>query len=86
MQDFNQLTKTMLYKMQNVKLKKNWKEDLERKNENIDNSEQSPSDTDLTSDTEQDYPCETLIHGFPESRYIHKIQDKIIEIAPAQDQ
>ena len=36
-------------------------------------------------DEEHNEPLETLVHGFTKSRSIHKIQDKIIDVAPAQE-
>ena len=48
--------------------------------DNIDNK----SETDSISESER--PTETLVHGFIASQRIHDLQDKLIEIAPAEGQ
>jgi hypothetical protein len=82
----NELCKTTLYKMQNVKLNKNWNEHLYNLEEHITvtNSSSSDSDKDNCKNYPKEMEIDTLIHGFIESRTIHSIQDKVIEIAPAK--
>lgn len=70
--------------MHNVQLNKNWRLALESNNENIDNNEKSTSDVESGNDKEEEHPCKTLIHGFIESRYIYRMQDKLILISPTQ--
>ncbi|XP_059077054.1 uncharacterized protein LOC131876217 [Cryptomeria japonica] len=85
MQALDQLTKTTLYIMENVEINNDWKQALQSNSENENNVEISATEIESESDLEQENPSETLIHGFTESACIHRMQDKIIEIAPTQD-
>jgi hypothetical protein len=38
------------------------------------------------SDANNEAPTETLVHGLIESQRIYDLQDKIIEVAPAEGQ
>ena len=80
--------------MENVKIRDDWKESLEV---NVDDERKDTSSKDETSsllsenethsddDEEHNEPSETFVHGFTEFRSIHRMQDKIIEVAPAQE-
>ena len=84
MQALTQLTRTPLYKMHEVHINQDWQEVLQCTEENEDNSPQNTSETESDSEMENENPSETLIHGFTESRSIHNMEDKIIEIAPTE--
>ncbi|XP_059070801.1 uncharacterized protein LOC131860407 [Cryptomeria japonica] len=85
MQALFQLSSTPLYKLQNVQINKDWQAIVQHNSNNQETIQTNNTDTDTDSDMEQEQPSETLIHGFTESRCIHQMQDKILEIAPAQD-
>jgi hypothetical protein len=38
----------------------------------------------METESDNERPTETLVHGFIESQHIHDLQDKIIEVAPAE--
>jgi hypothetical protein len=69
--------------MEKVEIKKEWEESFQFNDQNENSNKQSPIESDSESDTKYQYPFESLIHVFTESRSLHKMRDKIIEIAPA---
>ena len=71
--------------MQNVQLNENWRQALQINDVNNEQHELLLSDNESDSEIEQE-SCEMLIQRFTKSINIHKMQDKMIEIAPAQNQ
>ena len=49
-------------------------------------NEHNTTESDRDSDSKNERPIETLIHGFTESQCIHDLQDKIVEITPTERQ
>lgn len=84
MNSLNELCKTILYKMQNVKLNKKWRDHLYPSQEEAPSSDSSSSDTDNKIDNAMEVETDTVIHGFIESRTIHSLQDKMIKITPTE--
>lgn len=85
MQTLLQLVGTTLYRSKNVKINDTWLKLLEQEEEDESLMKTTSSDSDEESDSDNVYTLETLIHGFTNSRSIQNMQEKIIEIAPAQE-
>lgn len=77
MQALQELIKKILYKMEHVKLNRDWKQALQTDNKIVEKNNLNNTETECESDTEND-PSETLVHGFTESINIHKMQDKLL--------
>jgi len=86
MKSLKRLCSRYLYKAQKICINREWNRTLRANNDETMQTYdiESEPDTDIDMDLEQ--PTETLVHGLTESRRIHDLQDKILEIAPAEGQ
>ena len=87
MRALKELCSRNLYKTENISINSNWNHILELDNKGNkfdDDNIDSKSETNSISESER--PTETLVHGFIASQRIHDLQDKLIEIAPAEGQ
>jgi hypothetical protein len=84
MKALKELCSRALYKAQNICINDNWNHVLEQGNDNSAQTFDTTSEFDTSDESENERPAETLIHGFTDSQRIHDLQDKIVEIAPAE--
>lgn len=71
--------------MKNVQINHNWIQTLHIKTDNDDCEDNNSFDSKPQSDNEVDNPSDSLIHEYTDSRCIHNMVEKIIEIAPVED-
>ena len=86
MQALKELCSRYLYKTKNVHINKEYNNALGEKNNNTLRNKRYDSTYDTENESEDDRPIETLIHGFTDSQHVHDLQDKILEVAPAEVQ
>jgi hypothetical protein len=84
MRALQQLCSRSLYKAENTSTNKQWSVLLEQYNHNCIDNENSDYGSDMDIESDNEKPTETLVHGFIESQCIYDLQDKIIEVAPAE--
>jgi hypothetical protein len=86
MKSIKELCSRALYKAHNICRNDNWNNVLEQGNDKSTQTFDTTSEFDTSDESENERPAETLIHGFTDSQCIHDLQDKIVEIAPAEGQ
>lgn len=86
MKALKKLCSRSLYKAENICINENWAHVLQENNEYIVQNSNSDNESDTDSDANNEAPTETLVHGLIESQHIYDLQDKIIELAPAEGQ
>jgi hypothetical protein len=84
MRALQQLCSRSLYKAENISINKQWSFVLEQSNHNCIDNENSDHGSDMDIESDNEKSTETLVHGFIESQCIYDLQDKIIEVAPAE--
>ena len=85
MNALKQLCSMNLYKAENIRINREWDHILQTNNNNNIETSNNDSESETNySELEREMPTETLVHGFVESRRIHDLQDKLIELAPAE--
>ena len=85
MQALFDLKNMTLYKMHNVQINDNWIQTLQMRNDNDLCGNDGSSISNFESDVDFKKLNDSVIHGYIDSRCIHNMEDKIIEIAPAKD-
>jgi len=85
MTTLKELCPRYLYRFENIHINKNWDSILQSTTSNtpIENSDIEDKDQ-TSSDSENEMPTETLVHGYIGSQCIHDLQDKLIELSPAE--
>jgi hypothetical protein len=86
MKALKELCSRALYKAQNICINENWNNVLGEGDDNSAQTLETASEFDTSDESENERPAETLIHGFTDSQRIRDLQDKIVEIAPAEGQ
>ena len=87
MNALKQLCSMNLYKAENIRINREWDHILQTYNNNNIEIGNNDSDSETNySELEREMTTETLVHGFVESRRIHDLQEKLIELAPDEGQ
>jgi hypothetical protein len=86
MKALKELCSRALYKAENICINENWNSVLGEGDDNSAQTLEIASEFDTSDESENQRPVEILIHGFTDSKSIHDLQDKIVEIAPAEGQ
>jgi exonuclease III len=84
MRALKELCSRSLYKDENISINKQWSVVLEQYNHTCIDNENSDYGSDMDIESDNERPTETLVHGFIESQRIYDLQDKLIEVAPAE--
>jgi hypothetical protein len=86
MKALKELCSRALYKAQNICINENWYNVLGEEDDNSAETLENASEFDTSDESENETPAKTLVHEFTDSQCIHDLQDKIVEIAPAEGQ
>jgi hypothetical protein len=86
MKALKELCSRALYKAQNICINENWNNVLGEGDDSSAQTLETASEFDTSDESETETPAETLVHGFTDSQRIRDLQDKIVEIAPAEGQ
>ena len=86
MKALKELCSRTLYKARNICINENWNNVLGEGDDISAQTFETSSEFYTSDESENEWPVETLIHGFTDSQRICDLQDKIVEIAPAEEQ
>ena len=86
MKALKELCSRALYKSHNISINDNWNTILAEEDANSTKTLENASEFDTSDESENETPAEILVHGFIDSQCSHDLQDKIVEIAPAEGQ
>ena len=87
MNALKQLFSMNLYRAENIRINREWDHILQTYNNNNIEIGNNDSDNETNySELKREMTTETLGHGFVESRHIHDLQEKLIELAPDEGQ
>jgi hypothetical protein len=86
MRALKELCSRTLYKAENISINKEWVDVLEQDSKKCMENTNFDCESDMETESNSERPSETLVHGFIESQCIHDLQDKIIEVTPAEGQ
>jgi hypothetical protein len=86
MRALKELCSRALYKAGNITINKEWTDVLQQDSKKCIENTNFDCESDMEIESDSERPSETLVHGFIDSQCIHDLQDKIIEVTPAEGQ
>ena len=86
MKALKELCSRALYKAENICINANWNNVLAEEYGNSTDTLENPSDFDASDESDNETTAKKLVHGFTDSHCIRDLQEKIVEIAPAEGQ
>ena len=84
MKALKELCSRALYKAQNICINENWNNVLGEEDDNSAQTLATASEFDTCDESKNETPTDTLVHGLTNSQCIGDLQEKIVEIAPAE--